>query len=118
MLIFEYKVITMTDKIHVIKAAFLRALAHPLRLQILDILCRGESSVGQFAQVLGVDQPTVSRHLGILKQGGLVVARQEGVSVLYKIQNGDMAQFLQKLTELLKCKLQVDQDLLKSVEES
>ena len=108
----------MTNQIHFIKAAFLKLLAHPLRLQILEILCRGESSVGQFAQSLGVDQPTVSRHLGILKQGGLVVARQEGVSVLYKIQNEDMAQFLQKLTELLRRKLQVDQALLRSVEES
>ena len=107
----------MTSQIHLIKAAFLKALAHPLRLQILETLCRGESSVGQFAQSLGVDQPTVSRHLGILKQGGLVIARQEGLSVLYKIQNEDMTEFLQKLTELLRRKLQVDQDLLKSVEE-
>lgn len=108
----------MTNQIYLIKAAFLKALAHPIRLQILEILCRGESSVGQFTQVLGVDQPTVSRHLGILKQGGLVIARQEGLSILYKIQNEDMAQFLQKLTELLKRKLQVDQELLKSVGES
>lgn len=107
----------MTNQIHLIKAAFLKALAHPVRLQILEILCRGESSVGHFAQVLGVDQPTVSRHLGILKQGGLVIARQEGLSILYKIQNEDVAQFLQKLTELLKRKLQVDQELLKSVGE-
>ncbi len=107
----------MTSQIYLIKAAFLRALAHPLRLQILEILCRGESSAGQITQTLGVDQPTVSRHLGILKQGGLVAARQEGASVLYKIQNEDMAQFLQKLTELLRRKLQVDQELLKNVGE-
>ena len=105
----------MTKQTYLIKTAFLKALAHPLRLQILEILCRSESSVGQFAQSLGVDQPTVSRHLGILKQGGLVIARQEGVSVLYKIQNEDIARFLQKLTELLKRKLQTDQDLLKVV---
>ncbi|OIO38235.1 MAG: hypothetical protein AUJ72_02815 [Candidatus Omnitrophica bacterium CG1_02_46_14] len=106
----------MTNQIYLIKTAFLKALAHPTRLQILEILCRGESSVGQFAQVLGVDQPTVSRHLGILKQGGVVAARQEGLSVLYKIQNEAMTEFLQKLTELLKRKLQVDQEILKGVE--
>ena len=108
----------MTNQVHLIKAAFLKALAHPLRLQILEILCRGETSAGHFVQSLRVDQPTVSRHLGVLKQGGLVVSRQVGISVLYKIQNEDMAQFLQKLTELLKRKLQVDQELLKSVERS
>lgn len=105
----------MKSQVHLIKAAFLKALAHPLRLQILELLCQGERSVGQFARLLGIDQPTVSRHLSILKQGGLVVSRQEGVSVLYRIQNADMAQFLQKLTELLKRKLQGDQKLLRSV---
>ncbi len=108
----------MKNEIHLIKAAFLKDLAHPVRLQILEILCRGEKSVGQFAQSLGVDQPTVSRHLGILKQGGLVIARQEGLSVLYKIQNEDMTQFLEKLTDLLKRKLQIDHELLKSVRDS
>ena len=109
----------MTDQIHLIKAAFLKALAHPLRLRMLESLCVAESSVGQFAESLGVDQPTVSRHLGILKQAGLVGSgRQEGAAVFYKIQNEEIGRFLGKLTELLKLKLQVDQALLKSVEEA
>lgn len=108
----------MTNQVHLIQAAFLKALAHPIRLEILEILCFGEKSVGQLAQSLEIDQPTVSRHLAILKQGGLIVARQEGVSVMYKIQDDDMVQFLQKLTELLRRKLQVDQELLRSVAES
>lgn len=56
-------------QVHLIKAAFLKVLAHPLRLRILELLGQGEQSVGQFAQVLSVDQPTVSRHLSVLKQG-------------------------------------------------
>jgi ArsR family transcriptional regulator len=105
-------------QVHLIKAAFLKVLAHPLRLRILELLRQGEQSVGQFAQTLSMDQPTVSRHLGILKQGGLVAARQDGASVFYRIQNEETVQLLQQLTELLKRKLQVDQELLKSVEES
>ena len=106
------------NQVHLIKAAFLKVLAHPLRLRILELLRQGEQSVGQFAQTLSVDQPTVSRHLGILKQGGLVTARQDGASVFYSIQNEETVQLLQQLTELLKRKLRVDQELLKSVEES
>lgn len=105
------------QQVHLIKAAFLKVLAHPLRLRILELLRQGEQSVGQFAQALTADQPTISRHLGILKQGGLVVARQDGASVFYRIQNEETVQLLQQLTELLKRKLQVDQELLKSVEE-
>ena len=103
---------------HLIKAAFLKVLAHPLRLRILELLRQGEQSVGQFAQTLSVDQPIVSRHLGILKQGGLVTARQDGASVFYLLQNEKTVQLLQQITELLKRKLQVDQELLKNVEES
>lgn len=106
-----------SPQIHLIKAAFLKVLAHPLRLRILELLRQREQSVGQFAQALSVDQPTISRHLGILKQGGLVAARQDGASVIYRLHNDEIVQLLQQLTELLKRKLQVDQELLKSVEE-
>jgi ArsR family transcriptional regulator len=105
------------NQVYLIKAAFLKVLAHPLRLRILELLRPGEQSVGQFAQTLAVDQPTVSRHLGILKQGGLVATRQDGASVFYRIQSEETVQLLQQLTELLKRKLRVDQELLKSVEE-
>jgi ArsR family transcriptional regulator len=106
------------NQVHLVKAAFLKVLAHPLRLRILELLGQGEQSVGQFAQGLSVDQPTVSRHLGILKQGGLVTARQDGASVFYRLQNEETVHLLQQMTELLKHKLRVDQELLKSVEES
>ena len=84
----------MTDRVYLVKAAFLKALSHPLRLQIMELLCRGEQSVGQCTRVFKVDQPTISRHLGILKQGGFVEARQKGVSVVYKIRNSGIVNFL------------------------
>lgn len=105
-------------QIELIKAAFLKVLAHPMRLRILEMLRQGEQSVGQFAQALAADQPTVSRHLGILRQGGLVTSRQDGVSVFYRLQNEETGQLLEQLTELLKHKLRVDQELLKTIEES
>lgn len=105
------------EQVYIIKAAFLRAIAHPLRLRLLELLCQGEQPVGQFTQLLGVDQATVSRHLGTLKQGGLVAGRQEGNSVFYRLGDEEVGQFLGQLTELLKRKLQVSQELLKGFEE-
>ncbi len=107
----------MQTEVHLIKAALLKILAHPLRLRILELLCQEERSVGQFTTLLQVDQPIVSRHLGVLRQGGLVTMRQEGVSVWYRIQNDEIVQFLAKLTELLKSKLQIDAELLKNVKD-
>ncbi|MCM8794537.1 MAG: metalloregulator ArsR/SmtB family transcription factor [Candidatus Omnitrophica bacterium] len=107
----------MDDQVNLIKAAFLKVLAHPVRLRILELLRQGEQSVGQFAERLTVDQPIVSRHLGILKQGGLVASRQDGASVFYRLQNEETGKLLGQLTELLKSKLQVDQELLKSIED-
>lgn len=108
----------MNNRVHLIKAAFLKVLAHPIRLRILELLAQGEQSVGQFSQSLSVDQPTVSRHLGILRQGGLVISRQDGASVFYRIQGEETVQLLERLTELLKRKLQVDQELLKGFEKA
>lgn len=107
----------MQTEIFLIKAAFLKVLAHPLRLSILELLCQGERTVGQLAELLRVDQPIVSRHLGILKQGGLVTMRQEGSSIWHRVQNDEITRFLDKLTELLKSKLQIDAELLKSVKD-
>jgi len=104
-------------EIHLIKAAFLKVLAHPLRLKILELLSHEEHTVGQFAELLRVDQPVVSRHMGVLRQGGLVAARQAGSSIWYRVQNDEIVRFLDKLTDLLKSKLQIDSELLKSVKE-
>lgn len=105
----------MQPQVRLIKAAFLKVLAHPTRLEILELLSAGERTVGQCAEALRMDQPSVSRHLAILKQGGLVTMRQEGLSVWYRVQDNEIADFLAKLTELLKNKLQIDAQLLKSV---
>jgi DNA-binding transcriptional ArsR family regulator len=107
----------LPTEVHLIKAAFLKVLAHPVRLRILELLSQEEQTVGQVTELLKADQPTVSRHLAILRQGGLVTMRQEGLSVFYRIQNDEITRFLAKLTELLKSKLQIDAELLRSVKD-
>lgn len=107
----------MQPAVHLVKAAFLKVLAHPLRLRMLELLCQGERTVGRFVELLHVDQPIVSRHLSILRQGGLVTTCQEGLSAGYRIQNDEIIQFLAKLTELLRSKLQIDTELLKSIKD-
>jgi DNA-binding transcriptional ArsR family regulator len=55
-----------------------RALAHPVRRMVLRAVLRSECDVGQLEQCCGVDQPTVSKHLAVLRRAGLVRVRIEG----------------------------------------
>jgi len=64
-----------------------RTLADPTRRAIFERLCRqGEQTVGALTAEAGVSQPAVSKHLGVLKQAGLVRDRQEGRLTHYSAQ--------------------------------
>ena len=66
-----------------------RTLADPTRRAIFERLCRnGEQTVGALTTQAGVSQPAVSKHLGILKQAGLVRDRHEGRQTHYSAQRG------------------------------
>lgn len=62
-----------------------RLLSEPLRLQILNRLQTGETSVSQLAEDIGTSQPNVSKHLRLLIEGGLVARRQERTSVFVRV---------------------------------
>ncbi len=67
------------------------AVAEPRRRQMLDVLAKGERPVTDLVQTLGWPQPQVSKHLGVLRQVGLVSVRRDGRQRLYKI-NGQKLQ--------------------------
>lgn len=66
-------------------AEFLRALAHPTRLQILCRLLDGEAAVAAFESELGLKQPNLSQQLGLLREAGLVTTRREAKSIFYSL---------------------------------
>src|SRR5246500_3252239 len=69
-----------------------RALADPTRRALFERLCRkGEQTVGVLTARAGVSQPAVSKHLGVLKQAGLVRDRHEGRLTHYSAQLGALA---------------------------
>jgi DNA-binding transcriptional ArsR family regulator len=66
-----------------------RTLADPTRRAIFERLCRdGDQTVGALTDHAGVSQPAVSKHLGVLKQAGLVRDRHEGRQTHYSAQPG------------------------------
>ncbi len=72
-------------------AALLRALAHGVRLALLDALAEGERSVGEIERATGVVQPGLSQQLGILRKAGLVTTRREAKQVYYRIDRDGLA---------------------------
>jgi DNA-binding transcriptional ArsR family regulator len=69
-----------------------RTLADPTRRAIFERLCReGEKTVGDLTARAGVSQPVVSKHLGLLKQAGLVKGRHEGRQTHYSAQIGALS---------------------------
>jgi ArsR family transcriptional regulator len=71
-----------------------KALAHPIRLRILDILARNEACVCHLTAVLGMRQPYVSQQLGALRDAGLVVARRDGTLIYYRLRDARLAALL------------------------
>lgn len=80
-------------------AVMLKAIAHPMRIAILNLLYDGSRlTVSQIYQQLDIDQATASHHLGILKDKGLLASKREGKTTLYFIINKNLPHLLECLT--------------------
>lgn len=66
------------------------AIAEPQRRDIIDLLKKGELSVNDIADLLGMKQPQTSKHLRVLKEVGLVSVRKDGKQRLYKLQSKEL----------------------------
>lgn len=65
--------------------AALQALAEPHRMAILSMLADGERPAGDFVDALPIAQPTVSKHLSVLREAGLVTVRKDAARRLYSL---------------------------------
>ena len=68
-------------------AEFFKALAHPLRIRILDALRAGEVGVNELSGRLQVEQSTLSQQLAVLRKGNIVSGRKEGQNVFYSVSD-------------------------------
>ncbi len=77
---------------------FCKALADDTRQRILEMLLEGERSVGNIVDAFTISQPTISHHLNVLKQFGLVTSRKEGKQVFYTINRDNVIECCGRLT--------------------
>lgn len=79
----------------------MRALAHPVRLQMLLGLCDQECHVNKIWQRLHISQPLASQHLGLLRKAGLVKAQRRGKKICYAVADAQVRRMLEDLCRWL-----------------
>jgi DNA-binding transcriptional ArsR family regulator len=98
-----------------------KSLADPTRRAIFERLCReGEQTVGTLTAQSGVSQPAVSKHLGVLKQAGLVRDRHQGRQTHYSAQLGALAPLVDwasQMTRFWQTRFDDLEDLLKRMDQ-
>jgi len=95
------------------KAEFFRAMAHPARIRILEVLAeKGELSVQGLQTRLDVDQPVVSQQLAKLRAHGIVASRKEGTTVIYAVADPRIVDLLKVARDILNKRLTGSKTLL------
>jgi len=77
-------------------ASKLRAIAHPMRIAIIDLLNDNQLSVTEIYEHLNIEQASASHHLNILKGKGVLSSKRNGKKIFYSLKN-------QTLTEIIEC---------------
>jgi ArsR family transcriptional regulator, arsenate/arsenite/antimonite-responsive transcriptional repressor len=85
-----------------VRARIIKALAHPSRLFIVEELKKNPRSVGDLAEMIGADASTVSKHLSILKNEGLVFDRRDGTTIFYHLKCPCILDFIGCIEDVLK----------------
>ena len=87
------------------KAEIFKALANPVRLDIIDLLLEGEKCVCEIQQALNkYEQPHISKSLAKLKAVGLIKDRKDGLNVYYSLAICCMSEFFTCINKVLNCK--------------
>ena len=84
------------------QAQLFRALSHPVRLRILDVLSRQEACVCHLTALLNQRQPYISQQLSTLREAGLVTDRREGTLIYYRLAGDHLATLLDESRTLVQ----------------
>lgn len=95
-----------------VKAELFKALGHPARIRVLEVLSEGEHAVGDMQPLVGIESSHLSQQLGVLRRAGLVTSRREGTSVIYALADPLLADLLAVAKQLLISSLVHTEDLL------
>lgn len=104
-----------TGALQSFKTQFFRALAHPTRIRILEILVRGGRTVQELQDALALEQPAVSQQLAVLRNQGIVTTQKTGLSVRYTVRDPLIGELLDVARRIFNNQLVSTQDLLREL---
>src|SRR5262245_22426118 len=108
---------TPSNQLQTLKAEFFRALAHPIRIRLLEVLVsQTHCSVQELQRTLGLDQPIVSQQLARLRASGIVVAEKRGPTTHYRVTDVLLKDLLRVAKQILNRRLVGVQSLLRELE--
>jgi DNA-binding transcriptional ArsR family regulator len=99
-----------------IKAELFKALGHPGRIRILEVLAEGERTVTEMVPLVGLEASHLSQQLGVLRRAGVVTARREGATATYTLASDDIAELLRVAKRFLLDGLRVRQQLFANID--
>jgi len=95
------------------RAQIIKAMAHPSRLFIVDELAKaGQRCVCELTEMVGADMSTVSRHLTLLKEAGIVEDEKRGSMVFYRLRVKCVLDFFDCVESVIQCNVKSQQELL------
>jgi len=97
------------------QAEIAKAIAHPLRLAIVDFLKDGEQCVCDIAEDVGAERSNVSRHLSVMVNAGVLEYRKEGLKVIYRLKCVCILDFFSCVTGVIRQQAEENKKLLKAI---
>lgn len=92
----------MSKEVYRIQAEFCKALAHPIRLEIIDLLEKGERTVSELMSKIGTGQATLSQHLAVLRERGVVTSRKGGMNTYYSLRKPEIVDACSMIRKILR----------------
>jgi len=95
-----------------IRAKIIKAMGHPVRLMIIEFLKKGEHSFSEIFDLFKLDKSTVSKHLLVLKEAGIVSSKKDGADMVYKLEVPCVTDFFSCVTAVIKSNVKRQQACL------
>jgi len=97
------------------QAEIAKAIAHPLRIAVVNFLKDGEQCVCDIAEHVGSERSNVSRHLSVMSNAGLLEYRKEGLKVIYRLKCACIVDFFSCVSRVLKQQAKDNERLLRAL---
>ena len=105
----------VTKKLYELKAKILHAVAHPIRLAVVEYLKDGEQCVCDIAQHIGAQRSNVSRHLAVMVQAGVLDYRKDGLRMMYSLKTPCVVDFLSCVSSVLREQMESTKAILRKL---